>query len=97
MAEYQITYWKNIPSMVSAREGRRDRAKAELSERFQVAIDEAAMRSGLIGTDAYLEQWRRDEWQARDGAPADIAATVAAELEAEYTPERLAKLLRETR
>ncbi len=43
MAEHQITHWKNIPSMVSAREGRRERAKAELSERFQVAIDEAAM------------------------------------------------------
>ena len=97
MAEYQITYWKNIPSMVSAREGRRDRAKVELNERFQVAIDEAAMRAGLIGTDAYLEQWRRDEWQAREGTPGDVAAAVAAELEAEYTPERLAKLLREIR
>ena len=97
MAEYQITYWKEIPSMVSAREGRRDRAKAELSERFQVAIDEAAMRSGLIGTDAYLEQWRRGEWQAREGTPGDVAAAVAAELGAEFTPERLARLLREIR
>lgn len=97
MAEYQITYWKDIPSMVSAREGRRERAKAELSERFQVAIDEAAMRAGLIGTDAYLEQWRRGEWQMRDGNISDVAATVAAELEAEYTPERLAQLLRSIR
>ena len=95
MAEYQITYWKNIPSMVSAREGRRDRAKAELSERFQLAIDEAAMRAGLIGTDAYLEHWRRGDWQMRDGNPGDVAAAVAAELETEYTPERLAKILRE--
>ena len=94
MAEYQITYWKEIPSMVSAREGRRERAKAELSERFQVAIDEAAMRAGLIGTDAYLEQWRRDEWQTREGNINDVAAAVAAELEAEYTPERLAKMSR---
>ncbi len=97
MAEYQITYWKNIPSMVSAREGRRERAKAELSERFQVAIDEAAMRAGLIGTDAYLEQWRRGEWQERAGHIDDVAAAVAAELEAEYTPERLALILRDTR
>ncbi|MBI3959388.1 MAG: virulence factor, partial [Chloroflexi bacterium] len=88
------TYWKNIPSMVSAREGRRERAKAELGERFQFAIDEAAMRAGLIGTDAYLEQWRRGDWQEREGSPNDVAAAVAAELEAEYTPERLAKILR---
>lgn len=97
MAEYQITYWQNIPSMVSARAGRRERAKAELSERFQQAIDEAAMRAGLIGTDAYLEQWRRGDWQAREGDVEEVAAAVAAELEAEFTPERLAKLLREIR
>ena len=95
MAEYQITYWKNIPSMVTARAGRRERAKAELSERFQQAIDEAAMRAGLIGTDAYLEQWRRGEWQEREGSAEEVAAAVAAELEAEYTPERLARMLRE--
>lgn len=95
MAEYQITYWKNIPSMVTARAGRRERAKAELSERFQQAIDEAAMRAGLIGTDAYLEQWRRGEWQEREGSVDAVAAAVAAELEAEYTPERLARMLRE--
>ncbi len=94
MAEYQITYWKEIPSMVSARQGRRERAKAELSERFQQAIDEAAMRAGLIGTDAYLEQWRRGDWQTREGEINDVAAAVAAELEAEYTTERLAQLLR---
>lgn len=95
MAEYQITYWKNIPSMVTARAGRRERAKAELSERFQHAIDEAAMRAGLIGTDAYLEQWRRGEWQEQDGSVDEVAAAVAAALEAEYTPERLARMLRE--
>jgi len=97
MAEYQITYWENIPSMVTARVGRRERAKAELSQRFQVAIDDAAMRAGLIGTDAYLEQWRRGEWQERAGNINDVAATVAAELEAEYTPERLAQMLRKIR
>ena len=30
MAEYQITYWGEFPSMVVAREGRRDRHKIEL-------------------------------------------------------------------
>ena len=69
MAEYQITYWRDIPSMVSARAGRRNTAKIELSARLQVAIDEAAMRLKLTGTDAYIEEWRRDEWQERSGAP----------------------------
>lgn len=95
MAEYQITYWRDFPSMVTAREGRRNIAKAELSQRFQIAIDEAAMRLNLIGTDAYLEQWHKEEWQLRDGAPEAVAQAVAKELEAEYSQERLLKMLRE--
>ena len=61
MADYQVTYWKDIPTMVSAREGR-NRTKAELSPRFMVAVDEAAMRLNLVGSDAYMEAWRRSEW-----------------------------------
>lgn len=94
MAEYQITYWQEIPSLVTAREGRRNRASVELPQRFQVAIDEAAMRAGLTGTDAYIEQWRRSEWQTREGAPDAVAAAVAAELEADYSPERIRAILR---
>jgi len=92
MAEYQVTYWKDIPTMVSAREGR-NRTKAELSPRFMVAVDEAAMRLNLVGSDAYMEAWRRSEWQQRDGSPEEVAAAVAAELEAEYAPARVRALL----
>jgi hypothetical protein len=42
-----------------AKEGRAS-ARAELSDRFLKAIDVAAMRAGLIGTDAYLGEWRRE-------------------------------------
>lgn len=94
MAEYQITYWQEIPSLVTAREGRRNRASVELSQRFQVAIDEAAMRAGMTGTDAYIEQWRRSEWQPRQGTPEVVAAAVAAELEAEYSAERIREIVR---
>lgn len=94
MAEYQITYWRDFPALVTAREGRRNTAKVELSQRFQVAIDEAAMRLGLTGTDAYLEAWRRDGWQERPGAIDEVAAAVAAEVETAYSPERLRTMLR---
>lgn len=97
MAEYQVTYWQDFPSLVTAREGRRNRHSVPLSQRFQGVIDEAAMRAGLIGTDEYLEQWRRSEWQNRDGSPEEVAAQVAAELETEYTNERLRQLLRRIR
>ena len=94
VAEYQITYWRDFPSLVTAREGRRNTAKVELSQRFQVAIDEAAMRLGLTGTDAYLEHWRREGWQDRAGTIDEIAAAVAAEVEDAYPPERIRTMLR---
>ena len=93
MAEYQITYWRDIPSMVVAREGRRNRHKVELPARFQVAIDEAAMRAGAIGTDEYLDGWIRSDWQEQAGDPQEVAQAVAAQLETDYPPRRLRRML----
>ena len=59
MPELTIIFWRGIPAQVTAGKGR-GAARAQLSERFQEAIDAAAMRAGLIGTDEYLEQWRRE-------------------------------------
>ena len=61
MAEYQITYWRELPSLVVAREGD-VQAKTQLAPRFQEAIDEAAMRLGEVSSDAYLEGWHRADW-----------------------------------
>lgn len=83
MADYTILYWQNIPSMVEAREGR-TKKKVQLSDRFQVLIDAVAMRKNLVGTDAYIEQWRRGERQTRDGNAEEVAAAVSAELETQY-------------
>jgi 5-methyltetrahydrofolate--homocysteine methyltransferase len=94
MAEYQLTYWRDLPSLVTAREGRRNTAKVELPARFQVAIDEAAMRLNLTGTDAYIEAWRREPWQERPGTPEEVARAVAAEVEAAYPPSRIREILR---
>lgn len=96
MAEYQITYWRNIPAMVTARVSRRQRYKVQLSTRFQTAIDEAAMRAGATGSNVYREQWRRSEWQRRAGTHAEVANTVAAELGKTYSAERIRKILGES-
>lgn len=83
MTRYQIMYWHDIPVQVRAG-GRGNRASVELPRRFQVAVDNAAMAAGLTGTDAYLEGFTWSESAERDGAPAEVAATVAAELGAQY-------------
>ncbi len=92
MAEYRVTYWRDLPSLVTARAGERT-AKASLDARFMVAIDEAAMRLGATDSEAYLEGWRQTGWQQRDGMPEDVVAAVAAELEAEFHAERVQELL----
>ncbi len=88
---YQIVYRRAIPAQVKVKAGR-DRSSKPLSDRFQVAIDDAAMRAGMIGTDDYLAEWRTADPVEQDGAPETVAAAVVAHLESEYPAERL-KLL----
>lgn len=87
MAKYQVLYWKDIPSVVEASDGT-DTAKIQLSDRFQVLIDAVAMRLGLAGTDAYLDQWEHGDEQERPGSPGDVAKAVAHELEAKFADFR---------
>lgn len=93
MAEYQITFWNEIPTMIAARSDRRTVVKVELAPRFIAAADEAAMRLGLVGTDAYLDEWRRSPWVEREGTPEEVAESLRQEVEADYSPERIRSLL----
>lgn len=88
MSETQVTRWRDIPSMVAARDGD-EIVKVQLPNRFQEAIDEAAMRLGESDADAYLAGWTRDPWQPAQGSPAEAAAAVAAELEQRWAPDAL--------
>lgn len=57
---------------------------APLPERFQEAIDLAAMAAGLIGSDEYTAAYRWSDPQERDGTAREVAAAVAAELDARH-------------
>jgi hypothetical protein len=92
MAEYQVTYWRELPSLVVAREGDHV-TKAPLAARFQGAIDEAAMRLGDVGSDDYLAGWRRGDWTPRDGDTTEVADRVVAELEQEWSPDAVTAYL----
>jgi hypothetical protein len=92
VTEYQVTRWRELPSMVAARAGD-ETAKVQLAQRFQEAIDEAAMRLGDTGADDYLAGWERSDWTAAEGAPADVLDRVVAELESEWPDERVAGYL----
>ena len=85
MTTVQIVYWRDIPAQVKARAGRL-RASRQCSDRFQAAIDEAAMRGGVIGTDEYLAEWRTGEPQERPEEPEAAAEAVLAEIDAAFPP-----------
>jgi hypothetical protein len=83
MTRYRILRWKDVPSLVEA-DGDGRTARVPLTPRFQDLIDALAMREGAIEADAYLEGWVQDAPVERAGSPEEVAAAVAAELEAGF-------------
>jgi hypothetical protein len=92
MAELIVVSWRDIPAQVIVKAGRRT-AKRPLPNRFQEAIDRAAMRAGLRDSDAYLGEWRRGVAGSCGDDLETEAERAAAELEADYPPERLRELV----
>ena len=92
MPDVTIVYWRDIPAQVIVGSGRRG-SKVQLSERFEQAIDRAAMKSGARDTDAYLSEWRKGPPYVVEGEPAEVAAGEAAKLESDYDTARLRTLI----
>jgi hypothetical protein len=92
MADVVIVYWRDIPAQVIVGKGRRAE-KRILPERFEQAIDRAAMKTGAGETDAYLAEWRKADPVTVEGADADVADAEAARLDAEYDRERIKALI----
>ena len=92
MPAVTIVYWRDIPAQVIVGKGRRG-SKRQLTERFEQAIDRAAMKVGAEDTDAYLAEWRKAAPVEMQGLPDDIANAEAARLEAEYDRERIKALI----
>jgi hypothetical protein len=88
MAERVVVSWRDIPAQVIVKAGRRS-ARRQLADRFQAAIDRAAMQAGLTGTDAYLAEWRRSAPEpCGDDLEAEAEAAATA-LDAAWTADRL--------
>ncbi|GAA6207462.1 virulence factor [Cognatishimia sp. WU-CL00825] len=92
MPDVTIVFWRDIPAQVIVGKGRRG-AKKQLAERFEQAIDRAAMKIGSSDADAYLAEWRKADPYAVDGDPAEIVAAEAERLELEYDQQRLKSLI----
>src|SRR5437867_12278071 len=82
MARVWITYWRDIPVLVTAREGENE-ATVSLSGGFQDLVDRVAVQDELAEAEAYLAAWRLGPEEERHGSAMAVARAVAAELEAQ--------------
>jgi hypothetical protein len=83
MAKYKILYWHGIPSQVRATD-ENGRVNKQLPQRFQEAIDEAAMALGKIGTDAYTNGFQWGDESEHTGTAEEAAESVAVEIAKKY-------------
>jgi hypothetical protein len=89
--ELTVISWRDIPAQVLATDGERN-ARAALNDRFMLAVDEAAMRAGLSGSDDYLAEWQRKTRGCGGDLEREVADEVA-RLEEGFPPDVLDRLV----
>lgn len=92
MPAVTIVYWRDIPAQVIVGKGRRG-AKAPLPERFEQAIDRAAMKVGARDGDAYMEGFRKADPFEVEGEAQEVANAQAASINAAYDADKLKTLI----
>lgn len=93
MPKLTIVYWRDMPAQIIVKAGRKQ-AKRQLPERFEQAIDRAAMKSGAASTDDYLAEWRRGEPADIEGDDLEaLADAEAARIDAEFDTETIKKFI----
>jgi hypothetical protein len=76
MTRVQVLYWQEIPSLVRATAADGTQVSRQLPDWFQQEIDRVAMAQGLVGSDAYLEQWHWGDAEEREGTASEVVDAV---------------------
>lgn len=92
MADVTIVYWRDMPAQVIVGKGRKA-TKLPLPERFEQAIDRAAMKTGAAGTDEYLAEWRKAPAYFVEGTDADVALAETTRIDTEYDQDKIKALI----
>jgi Virulence factor len=93
VAELTVIKWRDIPMQIVVRDDAGGSARRLLHDRFQEAVDAAAMVAGLIGSDDYTAQMAMDRRQVGDDLEAEAQAAEDVVLE-EWTDEALKVAIR---
>ena len=89
-----LVMWRDIPAQVIISRGRK-KSKKILSERFQKAIDRAAMIADRADSSDYLEDWHRVEEDLNSDKVIDqLVELEASFLETSYDDDRLERLIK---
>ncbi|MDB4917773.1 MAG: cobalamin B12-binding domain protein [Gemmatimonadetes bacterium] len=78
----RILYWQEIPSQLRVEDDAGNDVSVELPSKFAHRIDALAQKRGITGADEYAAEFKWGNDEERDGSAHDVAASVAAELEA---------------
>jgi len=79
VTRFQVLYWQDVPSLVRVLADNGSHVSHQLPDWFQQEIDRRAMEQGLVGSDAYLEQWRWGDPEERPESGEEIVALLVAE------------------
>ncbi len=83
MTKIFILSWQNIPSVIEARDSN-GIEKVELSKRFSELIDLVAMKKGIVGTDDYLQDWKKKKLSSTNKTAKQVVLEMSEYFEDKY-------------
>ena len=91
MTKIFVLFWQDIPTVIEARDTT-GVEKAELSKRFSELVDLIAMKKGLVGTDDYLQNWKKKKFPSTEKTAKKIILELSKHFESKYEDIKLKSL-----
>ena len=83
MTKIFILSWQDIPTVIEARD-KNGIEKVELSKRFSELIDLVAMKKGIVGTDDYLQNWKKKKLSSTNKTAKQVVLEMSEYFEGKY-------------
>ena len=83
MTKIFILSWQDIPTVIEARDYN-GIEKVELSKRFSELIDLIAMKKGIVGTDDYLQDWKKKKLSSTNKTAKQVVLEMSEYFEGKY-------------
>ena len=91
MTKIYVLFWQDIPTVIEARDST-GVEKVELSKRFSELVDLVAMKKGLIGTDDYLQNWKKKRLPSTEKTAKQVVLEMSEYFESKYKDIKLKAL-----